>query len=261
MATAAKKEKKSPDKALKEAFAELGELLGEVHEHISDDTAVQSETRAADIARLIARLRNVINTLIRPRDELTKALRDWVAAHPTGWIQAATVEKTFLCWIAADGKVQVVLVDSPTHELSVDDLLALVGLKGALPFLSTNYAAVRRAAESGTLKDAEGKRVPFEEILKRRVRKAREKRVDITLPDPADAAPIVAVIDPGIALQRLEQLESFGLSAATVTALGKNGIETAWQLKHLSGDEMAALDGIGVKRAGEIMAAIVRRAR
>lgn len=272
MAKRKKKEKQSPAEALKVAFAELGEILGEVKAHTADvedetgasaddGTKILSATRATEIARLVFRLRVVINTLERPQKDLTKAIREYVKANPTGWIHAATVEKQFLCWVAPDGKIKVILVDSPTHELPVDDLLALVGLKGALTFLKTDYTAVCKAAEGGTLKDADGKVVPLEAILKRRVRKAREKRVDVDSLDPADAAPLVAVIDPEIARQRLEDLESLGLTAATITALGKNGIKTAWDLRHLSGEEIAALDGIGPVRAAEIMAAIIKRAK
>lgn len=269
MAKSKKKNRQSPVEALKAAFAELGELLGEAHEHMPDETGgaaadgamVPSEARMKEVGRLILRLRGVINTLERPREELTDLLRDYVKANPTGWIRAATVERSFLCWIAADGTLKVTLVDSPTHELAVDDLLALVGLEGATPFLKVDYTAVRKAAEGGALKDAKGKPVPVEEILKRRVRKAREKRVDIDSLDPADAAPLVAVIDPEFARQRLEALSALGLSAATITELGKNGIQTAWDLRHLSGEEIAALVGIGPVRAGEIMAAIVKRVK
>lgn len=259
--TKAQKEETTPLQALEQAFAELGELLGTVRAYVDPEAQVPSEAFMAQTARLVLRLRGVVNTLSRPRDELTELLRDYVKANPTGWIRAATVEKNFLCWIAADGTLKVILVDSPTHELPVDDLLALVGLKQALPFFGVDYTAVCKAAAGGTLKNARNKVVPLENILERRVRKPRAKRVDIDSLDPDDVAPLVAVIDPEIARQRLEDLESLGLSAATVTALGNNGIETAWQLSHLSGEEIAALDGIGPVRAGEIMAAIVKRAR
>ncbi len=255
------KETKSAVQALEEALRELGELLGAARSYADSKTQVASEAFMTDTARLVLRLRGVINTLERPRDELIETVRKYATKNPTGWIQAATVEKQFLCWVAADGKLKVILVDSPTHELPVDDLLSLLGLECAIPFLAVDYTAVRKAAESNTLRNARDELVPIEEILKRRVRKARAKRVDINSLDPADATPLVAVIDPEIAAQRLEELSSFGLSAATVTALGKNGIENAWQLSHLSGEEIAALDGIGPVRAGEIMAAIVKRAR
>ena len=251
----------TPVQALEQALAELGELLGVARSQADPKAQVDSEAYMADVARLVLRLRLVVNTLERPRDELIDALRQYVTKHPTGWISAATVEKKFLCWISADGQIKVVLVDSPTYELAVDDLLALVGLEHATPFLSVDYTGVRKAAEGHLLRSAKDKLVSVEEILKHRVRKTRAKRVDIDSLDPADAAPLVAVIDPEIAAQRLEALSSFGLSAATVTALGKNRIETAWQLRHLSGEEIAALDGIGPVRAAEIMAAIVKRAR
>jgi len=261
-----KKETKPPAEALKEAFRELGELLGDTAAFADEDQdgevpAISGEARATDVARLVLRLRSVINTLGRPNKQLTDALRQFVAQNPTGWIQAATVEKQHLCWISADGVYQVILVDNPTHELPVDDLLALVGLEHALPFLKTDYTAVRKAAEGGVLKDVKGAAVALEEILKRRLRKPREKRVDIDSLDPGDTTPLVAVINPEIARQRLETLESRGLSAATITALKNNDISMAWQLGNLSCAEIAALPGIGEKRAKEIMAAIAKRVK
>ncbi|MBI2552178.1 helix-hairpin-helix domain-containing protein [Candidatus Uhrbacteria bacterium] len=262
-----KKETQSPAQALEEAFQELGKLLGGTAAFTDEDDkdgevpAISGEARAADVARLVLRLRSVINTLGRPNRQLTKVLRQFVAQNPTGWIQAATVEKQHLCWITPDGTIKVVLVDSPTHGLPVDDLLALVGLKQALPFLKVDYTAVCKAAESDQLRNGEDVLVAVEEILARRVREPREKRVDIDSLDPADTTPLVAVIDPEIARERLEELESLGLSAATITALRKNGINAAWDLRHLSGEEIAALEGIGEKRAAEIMAAIIKRVK
>ncbi len=261
--------KKESD-TVKEKAAQVRELetkLQEARDALEKErlellTMVGAEARfdkfVSKTTREVLRLREAVNPLARERDALTDVVRTYVTAKPSGWLIGMTVEENHLVWISPDGDLKVVLVDSPTYELTVDDLVALVGFKNATAFLKVNYTALLDAAATGALINERGETVTVESIIDRRTRKPRAKRVDIEVMDPRDAPAVVQVINPELAAARLEALESLGLSAATITALRENCVQTAYQLRHLSGEEISALRGIGPKRAVEIMTAIVK---
>lgn len=224
------------------------------------------ETHDDFVRTMTAMVEEVINdraTMSRIKgrsDELTDLIRAFVAAHPTGWVAGVEdPERKYLCWISPDGRYQVILEDNPLYELTVDQIVQLLGFKDAVQFLKVDYTAVRDAAKNGLLKGTDGQPISLDRIRELRQRTERTKKVKAMVRGPGLVEEIVEVVAPDLVEAFVEGLEILGLDRNIINALGTAGITRVGQVRCLSGDDLAKIKGIGPSRAAAIIKAVVRR--
>jgi hypothetical protein len=213
------------------------------------------------VARLdeLRSLRETASRLSGRVKELTDDVRSFVMSNPTGYTPHDDPEKRYLCWISLDGAHQVVLQDNPRYALTVDRLSAKIGMASAVRFLKVDYTALEKSVSAGQVVDAEGSAVTLEDLRQWRDRSEQQKKVMVLDPDKRFAAEVIGIVDPALATEYIERLDTLGLDGNTINALRAANVKYIGQLRCMSGDDLARVKGIGPKRAAAIIEAIVRR--
>ncbi|MBI4449440.1 hypothetical protein HY634_00085 [Candidatus Uhrbacteria bacterium] len=236
-------------------------------EEIEDEGLATPETRERFERIILAAIEELINarattSRISGRiEKLAGRIRGFVLANPTGWVAGVDdPEQQYLCYLSPDGRFQVILEDNPLYELTVDDLVKLIGFEAAMKLLKVNYTAVRDAAKDGILKGTDGTPVDLDRIRELRTRTERTKKVKALVRGPERVEEIVEVVAPELREEFVEKLETLGLDGNIVNALKASGITRVGQVRCLSGDDLAKIKGIGPARAAEIIRSVVKRA-
>lgn len=236
-------------------------------EEAEDEGLATPETRERFERIILAAIEELINgratvSRINGRiEDLAGRIRGFVLANPTGWVAGMDdPEQKYLCYLSPDGRFQVILEDNPLYELTVDDLVKLIGFETAMKLLKVNYTAVRDAAQDGLLKGTDGTPVDLDRIRALRTRTERTKKVKAIVRGPGHVEEIVEVVAPELREAFIEKLETLGLDGNIVKALTTAGITRVGQVRCLSGDDLAKIKGIGPARAAAIIRSVVQRA-
>jgi len=236
-------------------------------EEAEDEGLATPETRERFERIILAAIEELINgratvSRINGRiEELAGRIRGFVLANPTGWVAGMDdPERRYLCYLSPDGKYQVILEDNPLYELTVDQLVKLIGFEAAMKFLRVDYTAVRDASKDGMLADTGGAPIALDRIRELRSRTERTKKVKALVRGPEQVAEIVEVVAPELREEFVEKLEALGLDGNIVKALTAAGITRVGQVRCLSGDDLAKIKGIGPARAAAIIRSVVQRA-
>lgn len=231
----------------------------------SPDLGDEFEGVLIDLVEELVNVRRTSNILGRRSHELTNRVRSFVSRHPTGWVAGKVdpVQK-YLCWLSRDGRLEVILEDNPLYEVTVEQLVTLVGFETATKFLRVDYTAVHDATKNDLLvhKGGEhgGQPVTIEELMGLRERRERTKSVEVVERRGERVEEVVDIIAPELREEFIEKLEALGLDGNTVNALKTAGITRVGQVRCLSGDDLAKIKGIGPARAAAIIRSVVQRA-
>ncbi|MBI4434790.1 hypothetical protein HY635_03175, partial [Candidatus Uhrbacteria bacterium] len=206
----------------------------------------------------LGNVRAMQNFLTGRVKEIAELLRPFVAAHFRGYTRSDDPEKRYPAWFADASLWIALLQDNPLYELTVDQLVELLGLKEATPFFKVDYGAVEELAKSGLLVDKDGKSIDLERLAGLRKRTERTPRLEMKPRGDKPIEELLELIDPKYAERGLT-IDALGLDTATVNALRTAGYTMVEQVR-ASFDTLQSITGIGPRRAGKIIDALVARA-
>lgn len=212
-------------------------------------------------ARLLdlTKVRAMQNFLTGRAKELVEVLRPFVMAYFKGYTRSDDPEKRYPAWFADAALFIALLQDNPLYELTVEQLVALVGLQRATGLLRVDYGAVEKLVRDGMLKDAEGKPIDFDRLEALRARTERTPRLELKARGDEPIEEVLDLIDPKFATRGLT-IDELGLDTATESALRAAGYTMVEQVR-ASFDTLQSIAGIGRRRAERIIDALVARAQ
>ncbi len=213
------------------------------------------------VAKQLADLGNVraMQNFLKGRAaELVEVLRPFVMAHFRGYTRSDESEKRYPAWFADASLCIALLQDNPLYELTPDQLVALVGIARAIAFFKVDYGAVEEMVKQGLLVDQAGKPIDLERLAGLRKRTERTPRLELKPRGDKPIEELLDLIDPKYA-QRGLTIDALGLDTATTNALRTAGYTMVEQVR-ASFDTLQSIPGIGPKRAGKIIDALVARA-
>lgn len=235
-------------------------MKGEETIALEVDGVGSPESDRAVAARLLdlSKVRAMQNFLTGRVKELVEALRPFVMAHFKGYTRNDDPEKRYPAWFADASLWIVLLQDNPLYELSVEQLIALVGLQRATALLKVDYGAVEELVKKGLLVDADGKLIDLERLAEIRKRNERTPRLELKSRGDKPIEELLDLIDPRFAERGLTT-GAIGLDTATANALQAAGYTMVEQVR-ASFDTLQSIKGIGPRRAAKIIDALVARA-
>lgn len=214
------------------------------------------------VAKQLADLANVraMQNFLKGRvGDLVELLRPFVMAHFKGYTRNDDPEKRYPAWFADACLFIALIQDNPLYELTVEQLVDLVGLRVATTLLKVDYGAVARMAKDGLLKDKDGKPIDFERLAGIRERTERTPRLELRIRGDKPIEELLDLIDPKYAARGLT-IDALGLDTATESALRDAGYTMVEQVR-ASFDTLQSIRGIGPRRAERIIDALVARAQ
>lgn len=219
-----------------------------------------AESDRAVAARLLdlSKVRAMQNFLTGRVKELAEVLRPFVMAHFKGYTRNDDPERRYPAWFADASLWIALLQDNPLYELTVEQLVALVGLQRATALLKVDYSAVEELVKKGLLVDTEGKPIDLERLAEIRKRNERTPRLELKPRGDKPIEELLDLIDPRFAARGIG-IESLGLDTATTNALRAAGYTMVEQVR-ASFDTLQSIAGIGPRRAEKIIDALVARA-
>lgn len=222
--------------------------------------AGSSESDRAVAARLLdlSKVRAMQNFLTGRAKDLVEVLRSFVTAHFKGYTRSDDPERRYPAWFADASLFIALLQDNPLYELTVEQLIALVGFQRATTLLKVDYGAVEEMAKDGLLADTEGRPIDLERLAKIRKRKERTPSLELKARGDQPIEEFLDLIDPRFAARGME-IAALGLDTATENALRQAGYTMVEQVR-ASFDMLQSIAGIGPKRAEQIINALVARA-
>lgn len=236
--------------AMKEA--EAGDL------EVGGAGSAESDREVAARLLDLSKVRAMQNFLKGRVGELVEVLRPFVMAHFRGYTRSDDPEKRYPAWFADASLFVALLQDNPLYELTVDQLIVLVGLKQATALLKVDYGAVEEMAKGGLLVDTEGKPIDLERLAEMRKRTERTPRLELKSRGDKPIEELLDLIDPKFAERGL-MIDALGLDTATANALQAAGYTMVEQVR-ASFDTLQNIKGIGPRRAEKIINALVARA-
>jgi len=195
------------------------------------------EDEAARISKVLADHRGIVRSIVQ--------------ALPDGWTRNENVYKRYR--MKAFHQFLIVLQDNPEYSITVDRLVAILGVQAALPLLKVDKTKLKKVIESGELFDVAGK--VFDEEYWRRVRTRKEKTPSVVIKTGYDGEDLIFV-DPMLFNNQIECLRDKGLDGSIINPLKKAGINTIGDLCRHSGESLQAQSRIGVKRAQAVIDAV-----
>lgn len=222
--------------------------------------AGSAESDRTVAARLLdlANVRAMQNFLKGRVGELVETLRPFVMLRFKGYTRSDDPERRYPAWFADASLFVALLQDNPLYELTVDQLIALVGLKQATALFKVNYGAVEEMARGGLLVDTEGKAIDLERLAETRKRTERTPRLELKSRGDKPIEELLDLIDPRFAERGL-MIDALGLDTATTNTLQAAGYTMVEQVR-ASFDTLQNIKGIGPRRAEKIINALVARA-
>ena len=219
-----------------------------------------AESDRAVAARLLelAKVRAMQNFLEGRVKDLVKTLRPFVAAHFKAYTRHDDAERRYPAWFADASLFVAYLQDNPLYSLTVEQLIALVGLPRATELLRVDYRAVAELADAEALTDTTGASVTTERLAALRTRKERTPLLELRTRGEQPIEEQLDLIDPRFAERGLG-VEALRLDTATTNALRTAGYTLVEQVR-ASFDTLQSIEGIGPKRAAKILDALVARA-
>lgn len=211
-------------------------------------------------ARLLdlSKVRAMQNFLKGRVGELVEVLRPFVMAHFRGYTHSDDPEKRYPAWFADASLWIALLQDNPRYELTVEQLIALVGLQRATALLKVDYGAVEKMVKEGLLVDTDGKPLDLGRLAEIRKRTERTPLLELKPRGDKPIEEFLDLIDPRFA-ERGVGIEALGLDTATTNALRAAGYTMVEQVR-ASFDTLQSIAGIGPRRAERIIDALVARA-
>lgn len=218
----------------------------------------ESDRAVAASLHDLANVRAMQNLLKGRAGEVVEMLRLFLLAHFRGYTRSDDPEKRYPAWFADASLWIAVLQDNPLYKLTVEQLIALVGLQRATALLKVDYGAVEQMAKDGLLVDADGKPVDLERLAGIRERTERTPRLELKPRGDKPIEELIDLIDPRFADRGLT-VDALSLDTATENALRAAGYTKVEQVR-ASFDTLQSIKGIGPRRAAKIIDALVARA-
>lgn len=235
-------------------------MKGEAEAALDVGGVGSTESDRAVAARLhdLANVRAMQNLLKGRAGEVVEMLRPFFLAHFRGYTRSDDLEKRYPAWFADASLWIAMLQDNPLYELTVEQLVALVGLQRATVLLKVDYGAVEQMARDGLLVDTDGKPVDIERLAGIRKRTERTPRLELKPRGDKPIEELLDLIDPRFADRGLT-VDALSLDTATESALRAAGYTKVEQVR-ASFDTLQSIKGIGPRRAAKIIDALVARA-
>lgn len=204
-------------------------------------------------------IRSTARLLENRAKELASIIRMFVQTNPRGWMRSDDPLKRYLAWCSAVSDLFTFLKDNPRYGITPDQLVALLGIVRATPFLTVSYAAFEKQVCAGLVVDVHGEAVTAERVAEIRNRTVQTPSVEIRRRgEEQPIEELLDLMDPQYAEGDGDDISVLKLDVLIEKALRAAGIHRVGQLRR-SGDELTSISGIGEHRVTAIHDALVRR--
>lgn len=217
--------------------------------------------RIIDAAHTVMNLGATRLIIAKQEREFVEFLRRVVAKNPTGWTVHEDPAKRYKFFCV--GRLSIVLQDSPSYDITLEDLVAWIGYDLA-------HRLYVRVDTAKLVKDIEAGRVflpnpdfalddiavTMEDWYARRKRTVGEPKVVIKEDDTVGREKVLVVRPELLSLPIDELANLTDLTGHELNPLREAGIQVIGQIRGFSGEQLLSIPGIGRIRAAKIMDAI-----